>query len=134
MKNFSYEMVLFHINKAVADGPNGDFQAMARKVYEAIHMEGRYLTDRERQSLRYLYHNYLDNEMFSNDVEYVCIDSNGRLYPSSQSVPKHVFYRTGYRWKTSKKMLYENPWLMFDGKHLTSIQPEDFRPAFYNCN
>lgn len=131
MKNFSYEKVLFLIREAIADGPNGDFKDMARKVYSAIYMEGRYLTDQERESLRKLYHNYLDNTMFKEDVEYVCVDCNDRLYKNEQSVPRGVFYRAGYRWMKTQKMLYECTWLMFDGTSFTSIQAEDFRPGFY---
>lgn len=131
MKNFSIEKVQYLVRQAIEEAPNGSFQEMAEKVYSAIYMEGRYLTEEERLAIKKQYQHYLDYIMFKEDVEFVCIDSNSNRYQDSTSVPNKTFYRQGFRWKKTNIFLYEWNWFMYDGNTCTTCPADEFRPGFF---
>ena len=129
-----FDRVRTKLKEAIGKGCNGGFYHLAESVYNVIYFDGRRLSREQKEQLKKEYHYYLDNIMFQHQVEYVFEDCHGRLYNKFEDIPVHdVFYRTGYRWKRTKKMLMNDDWCIFRGNDIVRIEASEFRIGVFNA-
>ena len=125
-----FEIAGHEMQDAINFAPYDEFRKLSKKIYNIIYRTRR-LSQQDREILRKSWHYYLDNILFKEDTEYVKVDYSGKLYGDYESVDK--FYRTGYRWKRTQKMLFETDWMWYNGSSFMEIKAKDFRPSFFEA-
>ena len=125
-----FEIAGKEMQSAIDYAPYYEFRDLSNKIYNIIYSTRR-LSLKDREMLKKAWHCYLDNVLFQSDAEYVIVDYRGKVYKENKFVDK--FHRSGYRWKSTKKMLIERDWTWNNDGIYLSVKPEDFRLSFFEA-